>query len=110
MVGPRWSAAQASYRGDWRNFLPSRDCPVLTTKFVVELLVEGDRCVGVTTSDGDVYRARKGVVSSAAVQQLLTMAPEGSLPEDFTQNLKQWKTVPAGHVQRGLYGKGTATF
>lgn len=73
------------------RLLAEHDCPVLRKKFVVELLVEEGRCVGVATADGDVYRARRGVVSSVHVQQLLEMAPDGSLPEEFVSNLEQWK-------------------
>jgi phytoene dehydrogenase-like protein len=64
---------------------------VLTKKFVVEILVEGGRAAGVVTADGDVFRVRRGVVSSAHVRQLLTMAPEGTLPEVFHENLRAWK-------------------
>ena len=86
MIGGCGELAQGLAR-----LLAEHDCPVLTKKFVVELLVEGGRCVGVGTADGDVYRARKGVVSSVHVQQLSQMAPEGSLPENFVSNLEQWK-------------------
>jgi len=73
------------------RLLASYDAPVLTKKYVVELLVERGRTTGVVTADGDVYRARRGVVSSAHVQQLETMAPAGSLPDTFTDNLRYWK-------------------
>jgi len=73
------------------RLLDSYDCPVLTKKFVVELIVEGGKATGVITADGDVFRVRRGVVSSAHVQQLLTMTPEGSLPEVFRENLRLWK-------------------
>jgi phytoene dehydrogenase-like protein len=73
------------------RLLASHDCPVLTKKFVTELIVERGRVAGVITADGDVFRTRRGVVSSAHVQQLLTMAPEGSLPDVFAENLRHWK-------------------
>ena len=73
------------------RLLASHDCPVITRKFVTELLVERGRVAGVMTADGDVFRTRRGVVSSAHVQQLLTMAPEGTLPEVFVDSLRMWK-------------------
>ncbi|MGI9258322.1 MAG: phytoene desaturase family protein [Gammaproteobacteria bacterium] len=73
------------------RLLEAYDAPVLTKKFVVELIVEGNRVVGAATADGDVFRARRGVVSSAHVQQLEKMAPAGSLPEYFTESLRLWK-------------------
>jgi len=73
------------------RLLEKHNCPVLTRKFVVELIVENGRAAGVVTADGDVFRTRRGVVSSAHVQQLLTMCPEGSLPEVFTDNIRNWQ-------------------
>ncbi|MGE4657549.1 MAG: NAD(P)/FAD-dependent oxidoreductase [Gammaproteobacteria bacterium] len=73
------------------RLLASHSCPVIAKKFVIELIVEKGRIAGVVAADGDVFRARRGVVSSAHVQQLLTMAPAGSLPEMFSDNLKQWQ-------------------
>ena len=73
------------------RLLTSMDAPVLTTKYVVELIVEKGRCTGVTCADGTVFKVRRGVISSAHVQQLLTMTPEGSLPDEFTENIRTWK-------------------
>ncbi|SVA82696.1 uncharacterized protein METZ01_LOCUS135550, partial [marine metagenome] len=73
------------------RLLASYNCPVITKKYVVELILEQGKAVGVVAADGDVFRARRGVVSSAHVQQLLTMTPKGSLPEIFSDNLKQWQ-------------------
>jgi phytoene dehydrogenase-like protein len=76
------------------RILGEHDCPVLTKKFVIELIVENGRCAGAVTADGDVYRARRGVVSSAHVQQLLTMLPGDTLPEGFAASLKRWRPCP----------------
>lgn len=73
------------------RLLEKHNAPVLTHKFVVEVIVENGRAAGVITADGDVFRTRRGVVSSAHVQQLLTMCPDGSLPDVFTENLRNWQ-------------------
>jgi phytoene dehydrogenase-like protein len=73
------------------RLLEKFNCPVLTRKFVVEVIVENGRAAGAVTADGDVYRARRGIVSSAHVQQLLTMCPDSSLPDVFVENLQNWQ-------------------
>jgi len=73
------------------RLLEKFNCPVLTRKFVVEVIVENGRAAGAVTADGDVYRARRGVVSSAHVQQLLTMCPDSSLPDVFVENIQNWQ-------------------
>ncbi len=48
---------------------------VLTNKFVTGLVIENDRCAGVKTAGGEVYRAKFGVVSSMHILQLAKMNP-----------------------------------
>jgi phytoene dehydrogenase-like protein len=50
---------------------------------VRRLIVEDDRCVGVETADGEVFRARLGVVSSIHVKSLVEMAPAASWGDEF---------------------------
>jgi phytoene dehydrogenase-like protein len=48
---------------------------VITNKKVHHFLVEGGRCNGFETEDGDRYLAREAVVSTVHVKHLLDMAP-----------------------------------
>lgn len=50
---------------------------------VVRLIVEGGRCRGVETDDGERYLAREAVLSSIHVRPLLDMAPPDEWGEDF---------------------------
>lgn len=50
---------------------------------VCRLLLEDGRCVGVETETGERFRARRAVVSTIHVSQLLEMAPPGSWPEEL---------------------------
>lgn len=50
---------------------------------VEQVLVEGNRAVGVRLRDGKEIRARRAVVSNAAVWDTLKLLPQGALPEKF---------------------------
>lgn len=50
---------------------------------VHELILDGDRCVGVRTDDGREYRAGKAVVSTIHIKHLAKMAPETAWGESF---------------------------
>jgi phytoene dehydrogenase-like protein len=50
---------------------------------VVRLILEGGRCRGVETEDGERYVAREAVLSSIHVRPLLDMAPASEWGEDF---------------------------
>jgi phytoene dehydrogenase-like protein len=56
---------------------------VLCNRRVVTLLLEGGRCVGVETEDGERHRARQAVLSSIHIKDLVTMAPVDVWGEDF---------------------------
>lgn len=56
---------------------------VVTNTLVTSLVIEGGRCVGVETADGEEYRARRGVVSSIHVKSLVGMAPSELWGDDF---------------------------
>ena len=64
---------------------------VLTGKKVVELILEGGRCVGARTSSGEAYYADKGVVSTIHIKHLVEMAPHSAWGEQFTQGVEQWQ-------------------
>ena len=50
---------------------------------MTELVLEGGRCTGVVTADGERYLARKAVVSTIHVKSLVEMAPAAAWGEDF---------------------------
>jgi phytoene dehydrogenase-like protein len=56
---------------------------VLTDKLVTELVLEGGRCAGVETEDGEQYLASRAVLSSVHVKSLVGMAPAESWGDDF---------------------------
>jgi phytoene dehydrogenase-like protein len=56
---------------------------VLCGRRVERLVVEGGRCAGVQTEDGERFLAREAVVSTIHVKHLLDMAPDELWPEDF---------------------------
>jgi phytoene dehydrogenase-like protein len=56
---------------------------IVTDSLVTSLMVEDGHCVGVETSDGETYRAKKAVVSSIHVKSLVEMAPAKLWGEDF---------------------------
>ena len=64
---------------------------VLTGKRVTRLLVEGGRCAGVETEQGDVFRAGKAVLSSIHVKHLVEMAPPQTWDGAFTAAVEAWQ-------------------
>jgi phytoene dehydrogenase-like protein len=56
---------------------------VITDTLVESLVIEDGRCVGVETSNGDQYLARRGVVSSIHVKNLVGMAPSELWGDEF---------------------------
>ncbi|HET8976947.1 MAG TPA: NAD(P)/FAD-dependent oxidoreductase [Solirubrobacteraceae bacterium] len=56
---------------------------VLCDRRVVELILDGGRCVGVVTEDGERHIAARAVLSSIHVKDLVHMAPRDAWDEDF---------------------------
>jgi phytoene dehydrogenase-like protein len=56
---------------------------VLCGRRVAELVVDGGRCTGVLTEDGERYLARHAVVSTIHVKRLVDMAPDEAWGDDF---------------------------
>jgi phytoene dehydrogenase-like protein len=73
------------------RFIADRGGTVLTNQHVVGLIVEGDRCVGVETSSGERFRARRAVLSTIHVKHLLDMAPRAAWGEDFVYGVETWQ-------------------
>ena len=64
---------------------------VVTGEPVTEITVEGARATGVVTATGKRYRARRAVLSTIHAALLPEVLPAGSLPDDFTQAMKDWR-------------------
>ena len=64
---------------------------VLTGKRVTRLLIEGGRCAGVETEHGDVFRARKAVLSSIHVKHLVAMVPRDAWDNAFVESVEAWQ-------------------
>jgi phytoene dehydrogenase-like protein len=64
---------------------------LLTGKRVSGLVLEGERCVGVETEDGETFRARRAVVSTVHVKHLVEMAPAELWGDDFVGAVEAWR-------------------
>jgi phytoene dehydrogenase-like protein len=65
------------------GYLESHGGTVLCDKEVTRLVLDGDRCVGVETADGEQYLAGTAVLSTIHVTHLRDMAPRHAWPEEF---------------------------
>jgi phytoene dehydrogenase-like protein len=63
--------------------LADHGATVLCGRRVTELVLEGGRCTGVVTEDGERFLARRAVLSTIHVKQLVDMAPAEAWGEDF---------------------------
>jgi phytoene dehydrogenase-like protein len=78
------------------NALESCGGTVLCRRHVTRLLIDGGRCVGVKTTDGEQFRARRAVLSSIHVKHLVQMAPAQLWGDDFLYAIETWDPgVPA---------------
>jgi phytoene dehydrogenase-like protein len=57
---------------------------------VAELVVEGGRCTGVVTDDGERIEARRAVVSTMHVKRLVDMAPADAWGDDFLDGVETY--------------------
>ncbi len=71
---------------------------ILVNKGVERLIVENGRCVGVQCVDGMSYRAKKAVVSSMHVKDLVQMAPSNLWGEDFLEGVDMWVGEPSAFL------------
>jgi phytoene dehydrogenase-like protein len=63
---------------------------IVTGRRVTGLVLEGGRCVGVETEDGGRYRARRAVLSTIHIKDLVEMAPPEAWGEDFLYGVETW--------------------
>jgi phytoene dehydrogenase-like protein len=64
---------------------------LLTGRRVSSLILEGNRCVGVRTEDGEAHRARRAVLSTIHVKHLVEMAPVEAWDDDFRFGVESWR-------------------
>jgi phytoene dehydrogenase-like protein len=69
---------------------------VLCDRLVTRLVLEGGRCVGVETDDGERYLAREAVVSTIHVKHLIDMAPAEAWDEDFRYGVETYDVGVSG--------------
>lgn len=74
------------------GFIEANGGAIRTGAWVKRLVVENGRCVGVECADGTVHRAKKAVVSTIHVKDLVEMAPETSWPGDFRDAVDSWQS------------------
>ena len=65
------------------GYLESHGGTILCDKTVNQLIIEAGRCVGVKTTDGQEYRAKKAVLSTVHIKHLIEMAPAELWPREF---------------------------
>jgi len=73
------------------GYIADRGGAILTGRPVAGLIVEGGRCVGVETADGEQFRARKAVLSTVHVKHLVEMAPRDAWGDDFVYGVETWQ-------------------
>ncbi len=64
---------------------------ILTGKRVASLLIDGGRCVGVETDDGDAYRSGRAVLSTIHIKHLVGMAPAAVWGEQYRFGVETWR-------------------
>jgi phytoene dehydrogenase-like protein len=63
---------------------------IVTGNRVTGLILEDGRCAGVETEDGGRYRARRAVLSTIHIKDLVEMAPPEAWGEDFLYGVETW--------------------
>jgi phytoene dehydrogenase-like protein len=72
------------------RFIEDRGGRVLCDRRVTRLVLEGGRCTGVETDDGEHHLARSAVVSTIHVKHLVEMAPREAWGEDFAYGVETY--------------------
>lgn len=65
---------------------------ILTGRRVTGLVLDGGRCAGVETEDGEAFRARRAVLSTVHVKHLVDMAPAELWGEDVLYAAETWRS------------------
>ncbi len=64
---------------------------IRTGATVTDLVLDGGRCAGVATEQGERYLARQAVLSTIHVKHLVQMAPAAAWGEDFRYGVDTWQ-------------------
>jgi phytoene dehydrogenase-like protein len=78
------------------GFLEAHGGTIVCNTQVSRLLLDGEKCVGVVTSDGTEYRARRAVLSTIHVKHLIDMAPREMWPSEFQYGVDTYNTGISG--------------
>ncbi len=70
------------------RFIEAHNGVVITNKPVAQLMIENNKCVGVTCVDGSNFRAEKSVVSTIHIKNLVNMAPRELWGEEFLEGVE----------------------
>jgi phytoene dehydrogenase-like protein len=73
------------------RLLEAHGATILTGTRVRGLALEGGRCTGVETEDGERYLGRRAVLSTIHVKHLVEMAPRELWGDDFTHATDTWQ-------------------
>ena len=73
------------------RFIEARGGAILTGRRVVGMVLEGGRCAGVETDDGERHLAGRAVLSTIHVKHLVEMAPAEAWGEDFVHGVDTWR-------------------
>jgi phytoene dehydrogenase-like protein len=73
------------------RFIEAHNGVVLTSKPVAQLMIENNKCVGVSCTDGSTYRADKSVVSTIHIKNLVKMAPREQWGEEFLEGVELYQ-------------------
>jgi phytoene dehydrogenase-like protein len=72
------------------DFLRDHGATILCGRRVSELVVENGRCAGVVTDDGERFDARRAVLSTVHVKQLVEMAPAEAWGDEFLDGVETY--------------------
>ncbi|HUX22419.1 MAG TPA: NAD(P)/FAD-dependent oxidoreductase [Spirochaetia bacterium] len=64
---------------------------ILTKRRVTRLIVEGGRCTGVETAEGERFHAGRAVLSSIHIKHLIDMAPPEAWDDSFRFGVETWR-------------------
>jgi phytoene dehydrogenase-like protein len=78
------------------RFLEDHGSTVVCDRQVVRLVIEDGRCTGVETDDGERWMARRAVLSTIHVKQLVDMAPRESWGEEFVYGVETYDVGMSG--------------
>jgi phytoene dehydrogenase-like protein len=73
------------------RFIEAHNGVILTNKPVTQLIIEGEKCVGVECQDASQYRAQKAVISTIHVKHLIGMAPQKLWGDVFKDSVDLWQ-------------------